>query len=49
MSEMLSNETGSVRYSKLVRLDVARCPRLNRQGVTESRAKENGSSVISHT
>ena len=43
MSEMLSNEPGSVSYSKLVRLDVVRCPRLNRQGVTESRAKENGS------
>ena len=40
--EMLSNEPGCVSYSKLVRSDVVRCPRLNRQGVTESRAKEMG-------
>ena len=38
VSEMLSNEPGYVSYSKLVRLDVVRCPRLNRQGVIESRA-----------
>ena len=39
---MLSSEPGSVSYSKLVRLDVVRCPSLNRQGVTERRAKGNG-------
>ena len=49
VSEMLSDEPGSVSYGKLVTLDVVRCPRLNRQGVTESRAKENGSLVVSHT
>ena len=27
MSQMLSNEPGSVSYSKLVRIDVVRCPR----------------------
>ena len=49
VSEMLSDEPGSVSYSKLVRLDVVRCPRLNRQVVTESRAKEKGTLVVSHT
>ena len=49
MSEMLSNEPGFVSFSKLVRSYVVRCPRLNRQGVTESRAKENGTLVVSHT
>ena len=48
-SEMLSNELGSVSYSGPVKLDVVRFPRLNRQGVTESRAKENGTFVVSHT
>ena len=42
MSEMLSNEPGTVSYSKLVRLDVVRCPHLNRHGVAKSRARENG-------
>ena len=46
VSEMLSNEAESVSYSKLVRLDVVRCRRLNRQGVTESRTKENGTYPI---
>ena len=41
MSEILSNQPGSVSHSKLVRLDVVICPRLNRQGVTERRAKKN--------
>ena len=49
MSEMLSNEPGSVSYSKLIGLDVVRFPRLNRQGVTESRAKDNVTLVVSHT
>ena len=48
VSEMLSNEPGSVSYSKLVELDVVRCPRLNRQDVIESTAKENGTLVVSH-
>ena len=42
VSEMLSNEPGSVSGSKLVRLDVVRFPCLNRQGVTKSRAKKMG-------
>ena len=51
MSQMLSNDPGSVSYSrpKLVRLDVVRCSHLNRQGVTDTRAKENESLVVSHT
>ena len=49
VSEMLSDEPGSVSYSKPVRLDVVRCPSLNRQAVTESRAKGNGTLVVSHT
>ena len=49
MPEMLSNEPESVSYIILARLDVVICPRLNRQGVTESRAKENGTLVVSHT
>ena len=40
VSEMLSNGPGAVSYSKLVRLDEVRCPRLNRQGVTESRSSQ---------
>ena len=43
------NEPGSVSYNKLVGLDVFRCPRPNRQGVTESIAKENGTLVVFHT
>ena len=45
---MLSYEPGSISHSKLVRLDVVRCPRLNRQGVIDSRSKENGTLVVSH-
>ena len=46
---MLSDDPGSVSYIKLGRLDVVRCPSLNRQGVTESRAKGSRNLVVSHT
>ena len=49
VSEMLSSEPGSLNYSKLFRLDVVRCLRLNKRSVAESRAKENGTLVVSHT
>ena len=49
VSEMLSNQPGSVSHSKLVTSDVVRCQRLIRQGVNESRAEGNGTLVVSHT